>query len=167
MAMTFHPHKIVFNDSTELLSAAELGVGTRKYAQATTNENYTFSSANPETLTASRWKYYLTVEFETTIPQSVMYHASFSLFYESGAFRNEIRFLRDDTIIYHPDLNLGWQLTFNRATGNHNLMYLEENVPPGKHTATVSIRSFQEGTFITNYWDNGGNAYDVLGVYYY
>lgn len=162
MAFTFHPNKIVFNDSTELLTASELGVAERKLAQVGTSVSKTFTNITPWDDT------YLTTSITTTVTQSIVYTCSFSLIFESATIAPEIRFLRNGVVVYQPDYVVGWQHDANKSTGNGQFMFMEQNVPPGTYTVAVGLRNNDaSSTFITNEHDFNTTAQDVFSVYYY
>lgn len=161
MAFTFHPNKIVFNDSTELSTASDLGVATRKLAQASRSSSKTFAGV-------SAWDdAYLNTAITTTVTQSIVYTCSFTLMYESGAMTPEIRFLRNGLAIYQPNYVVAWQHDQNKSTGNGQFMFIEQNVPPGTYSVALGLRNATSGTTFTTIEHDNGSAQDVFSVYYY
>lgn len=160
MAFTFLPHKIIFNDSTELTSA-QLGITTRKLAQVSRTSSKTFAGI-------SEWDdEYLSTTINTTTTQSIVYTCSFTLMYETGQIQPQIRFSRNSEVVYQPDYVIAWQHNNNKSTGNGQFMWLEEEVPKGTYTISLGLRNNGSGTTLTTIEHDNGSAADVLSVYYY
>jgi hypothetical protein len=158
MAFTFHPNKIVFNDSTEITTAPG---GNRYMAQATRTTKKTFSGV-------TSWDdSFLSVDITTTTSQTILYTCSFSILFEENTIKPEIRFLRGSTVVHTPDWVMAWQHGSNRATGAHQFMWAEENVAAGSYNCALGLRNNDGGSYFHTCHYNNGVSNDVFTVYYY